>query len=104
MLKSLTLPNTFSEGRFWLVFSFSETLLILDCITTVIILEVCGGVELNPIVRTFGLFNITVYKLVATAFVGLVSHKKKFLWLLYAISLIFTVVVVWNLTNILLVI
>ncbi len=104
MLKSLTLPNTFSEGRFWAVFSFSETLLILDCITTVIILEVCGGVELNPLVRSIGLFNITAYKLAANAFIGFVSHKKKFLWLLYAISLIFTVVVVWNLVNILMVI
>jgi hypothetical protein len=101
MLKSLTLPNTFSEGRFWAVFSFSEALLILDCITTVVILEYCGGVELNPIVRSIGLFNITAYKLGACAFVGFVSHKKKFLWLLYAISMIFSAVVLWNFGNIL---
>jgi hypothetical protein len=104
MLKSIALPNTFSEGRFWAVFSFSQALLVLDCITTVVILEVCGGVELNPIVQSAGLFNITIYKLAANAFIGLVSHEKKFLWLLYAISVIFSAVVLWNLANILLVI
>jgi hypothetical protein len=104
MLHTFCLPNTFSVGRFWVVFCFSQVLLVLDCLTTVVILEVCAGVELNPIVGRLGLFNVTIYKLAANSFIGYVSYSKKFLWLLYVISLVFAGVVFWNFANILLVI
>jgi hypothetical protein len=94
------LSGSFSEGKFWLVYGFSVSLLLLDCLTTVIILEVCGGVELNPLVNRMGLFNITIYKLVANAFVGLVCLKKQVLWLLYVVSSVFVFVVLWNMVNI----
>ncbi len=90
----------FSMGKFWFLFVYSTALLVFDCVTTVIILEACGGVELNPIVNTAGLFNITVYKIVANVFVGFVSFRKKFLWLLAGLSVTFSFVVTWNAVNI----
>jgi hypothetical protein len=90
----------FSMGKFWFLFIYSTALLVFDCVTTVIILEACGGVELNPLVNAAGLFNITVYKIVANVFVGFVSFKKKFLWLLAGLSVVFSCVVAWNAVNI----
>jgi hypothetical protein len=103
MLRLLSVPRRFTEGRFWSLYVFAETLMVLDCFTTVIILYSCGGVELNPVVNYFGLFNITVYKILATAFVGFVSRVKKFLWLLFGLSFVFSFVVLWNTVNLLLV-
>lgn len=100
MLQLPMFPQKYTEGRFWFLFGFAESLLVLDCVTTVIILGFCGGVELNPLVRSIGLFRITVYKLSANAFVGLVSLKTRVLWLLYGLSLVFTFVVLWNAANI----
>jgi len=102
MFKLFDVPRRFTEGKFWLLYTFSASLLVLDCVTTVVILEFCGGVELNPLVSGVGLFNIPVYKLVANAFVGFVSFRKRFLWLLFGLSVVFSFVVVWNTVNILL--
>jgi hypothetical protein len=102
MFRLFPFPRHFTEGRFWSLYIFAEALMVLDCFTTVIILNFCGGVELNPIVNYFGLFNITVYKIAATAFIGFVSRRKKFLWLLFGLSLVFSFVVLWNTFNILL--
>lgn len=101
MFTLLNPVRRYTEGKFWFLYTFSESLLVLDCVTTFFILEFCGGVELNPFVNSFGLFNITIYKLLANAFVGFVSFKKKLLWILMGISVIFSFVVVWNTLNIL---
>jgi hypothetical protein len=103
MFQLFSFPRHFTEGRFWSLYVFTEALMVLDCFTTVIILNFCGGVELNPVVNFFGLFNITVYKILATAFVGFVSRAQKFLWLLFGLSVVFSFVVLWNAINILLV-
>ncbi len=100
MLNQFGFTECFSEGKFWFLFVYSTALLVFDCVTTVVILETCGGVELNPLVNAAGLFNITVYKVVANVFIGLVSFKKKVLWLLAGLSVVFSVVVAWNAVNI----
>lgn len=102
MFKLFSFPQRFTEGKFWFLYTFSASLLVFDCVTTTIILEFCGGVELNPLVSGLGLFNITVYKLVANVFVGFVSLKEKVLWLLYGLSVVFSFVILWNTVNILL--
>jgi hypothetical protein len=103
MFNLLGATKSFSESKFWALYTFSATLLSLDCVTTVIILEFCGGIELNPVVKSIGLFNITIYKLLANAFIGYVSRTKKILWLLSGLSMVFTFVVLWNVVNIFLV-
>jgi hypothetical protein len=103
MFRLPVIPRRFTEGRFWSLYIFAEALLVLDCFTTVVILNFCGGVELNPLVNHFGLLNITVYKIVATCFVGFACWKEKALWLLYGIAIFFSCVVCWNSINILLV-
>ena len=83
-------------------FVSAQFLYLLDCLSTYVIVSHLNGVELNLLVRMFGIVPVTLYKMLATCVVAYIAWRENALWLLQILVSVFCVVVAWNCINIIL--
>jgi len=80
----------------------AQFLYLFDYLSTYVIVSHLGGIELNFLVRTFGLAAVTLYKMSATCFIAYLAWRENALWLLQILISVFCIVVLWNCINIIL--